>query len=370
VRSIFRQLSKLSIALQLLVSDCVNFCAAGLRDWTALAAENLFLRKQLALFQEREKKAAPTTAADRFVFSRLARFFDWHSALVIVKPATLIGWHRAAFRRFWRWKSRPVGRPPVDAELKRLIWRMAAENPTWGQERIADELLLKLQIRLSPRTVGKYIKRRPSRPRGGKDQRWSTFIRNHAHVIVACDFFVAVTARFRILYIFIALEIGSRRLAHFNVTEHPTADWTLQQLREALPGDGDCKFLLHDRHKTFSAGLDEQVESWGIHVLRSPVRMPTANAHCERLIGSIRRECLDYCIPLHELHLRRLLREWVRHYNTGRPHRSLGPGIPEQMHRGADSHRRADEPCRASRVIAKPILGGLHHEYRWENAAA
>jgi hypothetical protein len=163
---------------------------------------------------------------------------------------------------------------------------MAAENPTWGEERIADEILLKLGIRLSPRTVGKYVKQRPC-PHGSKDQRWSIFLHNHAHGIVACDFFVSVTARFRILYVFVALEIGSRRLVHFNVTEHPSAEWTLQQLREALPGDRDYKFLLHDRHKTFSTNLDEEVESWGIHVLKSPVRMPTANAHCEPLIGTM-----------------------------------------------------------------------------------
>ena len=224
MRGLFGQLLKLSVTFQIVISDSLRLCAAALRSQTALAAENLLLRKQLALFREREKKAVATTAGDRFVFSRLTRFFDWRSALVIVKPDTLIGWHRAALRRFWRWKSRLVGRPPVKAEMRHLIWRIAAENPTWGEERIADELLLKLQIRLSPRTVSKYIKRRPRRPRGGKDQRWSTFIRNHAHVIVACDFFVAVTARFRILYIFVALEIGSRRLIHFNVTEHPTAD--------------------------------------------------------------------------------------------------------------------------------------------------
>jgi hypothetical protein len=289
VVNIFRQVLKLSVTLEILVSDGINFVAAGLRSRTALAAENLFLRKQLALFEERERKAAPTTAADRFVLSKLARFFDWRSALVIVKIATLIGWHRAAFRRFWLWKSRPVGRPPISADVRRLIRRMAAENLTWGEERIADELWLKLQIRLSPRTVRKYIGQAP-KPHGNKNQHWSTFIQNHARGVVACDFFVSVTVSFRILYVFVALEIGSRRLLHFNVTEHPTSEWTLQQLREALPGDQDYKFLLHDRHKTFSASLDETVESWGIHVLRSPVRMPTANAHCERLIGSIRRE--------------------------------------------------------------------------------
>jgi transposase InsO family protein len=363
-----RQLSKLTIGFQIVLSDSLSFCGALLCSHTALAAENLFLRKQLALFQEHEKRAAPTTAADRFVFSKLARFFDWRSALVIVKPATLIGWHRAAFRQFWRWKSRPAGRPPVSAELRRLICRMAAENPTWGEERIADELLLKLHIRLSPRTISKYVKRLPH-PGGSKDQRWSTFLRNHAQGLVACDFFVAVTAGFRILYVFVALEVGSRRLVHFNVTEHPTADWTLQQLREALPGDQDYKFLLHDRHKSFSASLDEAVESWGIQVLRSPVRMPTANAHCERLIGSIRRECLDYVIPLNASHLRRTLREWIGHYNSGRPHRSLGPGIPDHVKQTVPIHTQADRLCRASSIIAEPILGGLHHEYRWASAA-
>jgi hypothetical protein len=181
---------------------------------------------------------------------------------MIVKPATLIGWHRNAFRLFWRWKSRPVGRPRVTVEVRDLIRRLAAENPTWGEKRIADELLRKLQIRLSPRTVAKYCKQLP-RPRGARDQRWSSFLKNHANAIVACDFFTVVTACFRVVYVFVALEIGSRRLIHFNATEHPTAEWTLQQLREALPGDGEYKFLLHDRHKTFSVGLDEEVASWG-----------------------------------------------------------------------------------------------------------
>jgi transposase InsO family protein len=368
VLSGFEQVLKLTIAVKTVVADSLGFCAALCRNRTALAAENLFLRKQLALFQEREKKAARTTAADRIVLAKLARFFEWRSALVIVKPGTLISWHRTAFRCFWRWKSRPVGRPQISLEIRRLIRRMAAENPTWGEERIADELSLKLQIRLSPRTVGKYIQHQP-RPRGSSDQRWSTFLRNHAYGVIACDFFVSVTASFRTLYVFVALEIGSRRLVHFNVTEHPTAEWTLQQLREALPDDRDCKFLLHDRHKTFSASLDEEVESWGIHVLRSPVRMPTANAHCERLIGTIRRECLDYVIPLNSAHLRQILREWVRHYNTGRPHRSLGPGIPGRTHGNEPTCRRTSRFRSLSHVIAEPILGGLHHEYQWSDAA-
>ena len=172
-----------------------------------------------------------------------------------------------------------------------------------------------------------------------------------------------------LLYVFVALEIGSRRLIHFNVTEHPTADWTLQQLREALPGDQNYKFLLHDRHKTFSSGLDEEVERWGVQVLQRQSECSPPNAHCERLIGTIRRECLDYVIPFHASQLRQTLREWVYHYNTGRPHRSLGPGIPDQLQPVAPARKPADHWGRASRVIAKLILGGLHHEYRWADAA-
>jgi transposase InsO family protein len=365
---LFTQLSKLVRNWRTIVSDGMSFIDGMWRRRVALAAENLFLRKQLALFREREKKARPTTPADRLVFSRLARWFDWRSALVIVQPATLIGWHRAAFRRFWRWKSRPVGRPLVTAEAREFIRRLAAENPTWGQKRIADELRLKLQIHLSPRTVAKYIKQQPG-PRAARDQRWSTFLKNHAKAIVACDFFTAVTATFGVLYVFVALEIGSRRLTHFNTTEHPTAEWTLQQLRQALPGDQDHKFLLHDRHMTFSAGLDEEVESWGLAVLKSPAHAPTANAFCERVIGTIRRECLDYVIPLNESHLKRTLREWVNHYNSGRPHQSLGPGIPDQadkMSPASDDNKRISS---IRRVIAKSLLAGLHHEYRWADAA-
>src|SRR5437660_11224068 len=185
---VFTPLSTLVRNLRTIVSDGLRFFVGVWRGRAALAAENLFLRKQLALFREREKKARSTTPADRFVFSKLARWFDWRGALMIVKPATLIGWHRSAFRLFWRWKSQPVGRPQVTIEVRNLIRRLAAENPTWGEQRIADELLLKLQIRLSPRTVAKYSKQ-PPRPRGSRDQRWSSFVKNHANAIVACDFF-------------------------------------------------------------------------------------------------------------------------------------------------------------------------------------
>ena len=204
---------------------------------------------------------------------------------------------------------------------------MARENPTWGEERIANELSLKLGIRVSPRTVGKYLER--GKPRGSSGQRWKTFVRNHAQAIVACDFFVSVTASFRVLYVFVAIEVGSRRILHVNMTEHPTAEWTTQQFLEFLAFDHPYRFIIDDRDATFSPGLDAALKGFGVRVLRTPVRAPKANAYCERLVGTIRRECLDFLIPLSEAHLRRILREYVRHYNRGRPHSSLGPGIPE-----------------------------------------
>ena len=162
----------------------------------------------------------------------LSKFFDWHDALIVVKPATFVKWHHTSFRMFWRWRSRKLGRPRLPINIRELVRTMARDNPTWGEERIADELSLKLGIRLSPRTVRKYLaKDRPGD--GGSDQRWATFVRNHAKAIIACDFLVAVSATFRIAYVFVAMEIGSRRILHYNVTEHPTAEWTTQQFRDS-----------------------------------------------------------------------------------------------------------------------------------------
>jgi transposase InsO family protein len=299
----------------------------------------------------------------------LARFFNWREALVIVKPGTFVKWHREAFRAFWRWKSRKRGRPSIPKNLRELARLMDRENPTWGEERIASELSLKLGIRISPATVRKYLQTDGPRGRAG-DQRWSTFIRNHAYAIVACDFFLSVTASFRVLYVFVAMEIGSRRILHTNVTEHPTAEWTTQQLRECLAFDHPYHFVVHDRDTIFSSALDGALQGFGARALRTPVRTPTANAFCERVIGTIRRECLDYLIPLGERHLRGILREFVIHYNRGRPHSSLGPGIPEppQAKVPASIHRHV-LPA-GYRVVSTPVLGGLHHEYGLEKEAA
>ena len=250
---------------------------------------------------------------------------------------------------------------------------MARENPTWGQARVAAELSVKLGIHISPRTVRAYWPPEPEQrgPRRAPSQHWSSFVRNHARSIVACDFLVVVTARFRTLYVFLLMEVGTRRIVHCNVTAHPTAEWTLQQFREAIPTDHSYRFLIRDRDSIFSADVDEQLKTFGLRVLRTPKRTPQANAYCERLVGTVRRECLDFMIPLGEKQLGRVMAEWVTHYNHGRPHLSLGPGIPEptdvffpQQDRGKQS---VASDCR---IASRPILGGLHHEYRWERIVA
>lgn len=291
----------------------------------------------------------------------------------IVKPETLIGWHRKGFRLFWRWKCRR-GRPALPQNIRDLIVRMASENPTWGQARVADELSVKLGIFVSPRTVRKYWPPEPGD--GGRyrvtSQRWGTFVRNHAAEIIACDFMVAVTARFQFLYIFVILELGSRRIVHCNVTAHPTSEWTLQQFREGLSEEKSHRFLflIHDRDAIFSANLDGTLtHGFGLRVLRIPPQSPKANAFCERLVGTMRRECLDFLIPLNERHLRRVFREWTCHYNTARPHSSLGPGIPALRRPWLSGKSKRSTNLAAREVTGHAVLGGLHHEYAWSQAA-
>lgn len=360
---------RLASMLLALAQDALRFLVLGTRSKAALKAENIFLRKQLALYLERKVKPRRATDATRLSMVLLSRLFAWQQALVSVKPETFLSWHRRGFRLLWKWKSRPRGRPRLPEEIQNLIRRMARENPTWGEERIAAELLLKLGIRLSARTVRRYMPPETGPRKRVPSQRWMTFVRNHAEGILACDFFIVVTARFRILYVFVAMEVGSRRIAHFNITAHPTADWTLQQFRELANDEQAYRFVLHDRDSIFSSDLDSCLRSMGMRVLKTPVRAPQANAFCERLIGTMRRECLDFAIPWNERHVRWILKEWVAHYNQGRPHASLGPGIPDPR------LCEQAEPCghhipSGRHVAARTILGGLHHEYRWEERRA
>ena len=238
------------------------------RSQGALAAENLFLRKQLTFFVEREQTPHHTDNVTRFTMAALARLFDWKNALVVVKPDTPVRWHRKGFRLLWRWKSRHKGRPPVPEELKKLIVEMAFANVSWGEERIAHELLVKLGVRVSPRTVGKYM---PSRDDSDRDashssQCWSTFVRNHAKAIIATDFLTVVTARFQFLYVLVVMEVGTRKMTHVNVTTHPSAEWTLQQFREAIPCEHDYRFVIVDRDTKFSEDLRKSVRAMGVRV--------------------------------------------------------------------------------------------------------
>jgi len=247
---------------------------------------------------------------------------------------------------------------------------MAKENPTWGPRRVAAELYLKLGLLVSSRTVRKYWPwgRDDGRGQATSSQRWATFVRNHADAMVACDFMVAVTAKFQLLYVFVMLELGSRRILQCNVTAHPSAAWTWQPFRQGLCEETPYGFLIHDGDCIFSTELDpELVQGFGVKVLKTPPPSPQAKAFCEQRIGTIGRECLDFMIPRNEKHLRRLLFEWVRHYNAGRPHSSLGPGIPAEVHRGSvEGNTIGTDGQRKLRVISRPLLGGLHHEYVWE----
>jgi putative transposase len=372
VSDLFRHVRQLATMLISFIVDAVCYLRLCLRPSPALAAENLFLRKQLALYEERQIKPRRATNAMRLAMVWLSYWFEWRSTLRIVNPETFTRWHRQGFRLFWRWKSK-LGRPALPKDLRALIRRMALENPTWGQERIANELLLKLGLQVSPRTVRKYMPNHcvgsPGKRR--QTQRWSTFMHNQAKGIVACDFCVAVTATFRLLYVFVMIEHESRRLLHVNVTAHPTAQWTLQQFREAISSDHTYRILIHDRDSIFSKQVDQGIRNLGLRVLKTPVRTPVANAICERILGTLRRECLDFVIPLNERHLSGILKAWVHHYNESRPHKSLGPGIPQPSAALPVSLQTSRHQLPTGQlVVARSIMSGLHHDYGFEERAA
>jgi transposase InsO family protein len=347
-----------------LFADLFHFLVVRLRSKTSLVAENLFPRKQLAFYQERSMKPRRLDNPTRLALVWLSRRFDWRSALTVVTPKTFIGWHRRGFQLYWHRKCQS-GRPRIPPDLQKVIRTIARENPAWGEERIANELLLKLGLRVSPRTIRKYLPKLTapgSHPR--RDQRWSTFLKNHAQAIVACDFCVVATVTFRILYVFIVMEHASRRIIHVNVTAHPTAAWTLQQLREAIASDHTYRFIIHDRDAIFSTGFNASVEGLGLEVIETPIRSPKANALCERLIGTLRRECLDWMIPLNQQHLQKTVRSWLAHYNRGRPHSSLGPGLPDpRPNSRMRLQRHRHRFNRPSQIVARSVLNGLHHDY-------
>jgi len=325
------------------------------RSKSELMAENALLRQQLIVLR-RSVKRPKVTQIDRLLLVLLAsRVRAWRQALLILKPDTLLRWHREGFRLFWRTKSKvPTRRPRVSVETIALITELAAHNRLWGAERIRGELL-KLGIHLSKRTIQRYLRRaRPPRPKG---QKWSTFLRNHAHAIWACDFVTVTDLFFRPIYAFVLVELATRRVVHVNVTRHPTDAWVAQQLREAAPFDERPTYLIRDNDAKFGPMFARVAAGSGIEVLRTPHLAPRANALCERFLGSLRRECLDHVIILNERQLWRVLREYVAYFNGARPHQGIRQRRP-------DNGLALVPAPSAGRVVAVPVLGGLHHNYR------
>jgi putative transposase len=278
--------------------------------------------------------------------------------LLIVKPETVVGWHRAGFL-YWRWRSRgpAPGRARITAEIQELIRRMARENPTWGAPKIHGELL-KLGYVLSERSVSRYL--RAVQRRGDPGKRWLTFLRNHREAIVAMDFFAMPTVNFRVLYCFFVIEHARRRILHFHVTAHPNSDWVVQQLREAFPDL--TPYLILDRDTKFDAEVLYVLRSIGLKPQRTSRESPWQNGIAERRVGSCRRELLDHVIPLNEQHLRRLIRDYVRYYHFDRTHDGLGKDTP-------DRRPIENNPGHGANVISPPRVGGLHHRYVWQQAA-
>jgi len=315
----------------------------------ALATENLVLRQQLAVLKQRHPRPR-LTDADRLFWVILSRTCaDWGEALHIVQPETVVRWHRQGFRYYWRWKNRHRGRPKVDLQVRELIRRMCRANPMWGAPRIHGELL-KLGIKVSEATVSKYMVKR----RGPPSQTWRTFLDNHGKEIIALDFFTVPTATFRILFVLIILSHDRRRILHVNVTAHPTAAWTARQLQEACGLDETPGYLLRDRDAIYGEHFHRQAAALRIKEVTTAPRSPWQNPYAERIIGSIRRECLDHMIVLGERHLKRILSSYVDYYRDARTHLSLAKDTPAG---------RVVQPTEKGRVVALRQVGGLHHMY-------
>jgi putative transposase len=322
------------------------------RSGAVLALENLALRHQIVVLQHSARKRPKLTPADRRLWVWLSHLWsDWRSALVIVKPETVVAWHRAGFRRFWSRKVRrgQPGRPGIAREVRDLIRQMCRENPGWGAPRIHGELL-KLGFELGESSVSKYMVRGRKPP----SQTWRTFLDNHRTQLVSVDFFTVPTLRFQVLYVFLVLAHDRRRVLHCNVTGHPTAEWTRQQLREAFPFDQLPRYLLRDRDAIFGDAFRGQVRDMGIQEVLGTPRSPWQRAYIERVIGSIRRECLDHVIVFDEASLRRILRSYLDYYHRSRTHLSLGKDSPEP---------RGIQLPEMGSVVALPQVGGLHHRY-------
>jgi len=332
-----------------LIRAIVASLFSSLKSQRELTLENLALRQQVVMLKRTVKRARPNRT-DRLFWIAFSRFVaNWRDSVIAIHPDTVVRWHREGFRRYWAWKSRRGGRPAIDAELKSLIRRMQRENLTWGAPRIHGELL-KLGYDVCEATVSNYMRRRRKPP----SQSWRTFLANHREAIAAIDFFTVPTLTFDVLYVFVVIEHARRRVIHFNVTAHPTSKWIAQQLTEAFPFDSAPKYLIRDGDAKFGFGVQRRISALGITDIVTTPASPWENAYAERVIGSLRRECLDQVIVLNERHLRRTLQEYLIYYHEHRTHLGLDKDAPATR----------EVECRdKGNVVGLPFLGGLHHRY-------
>ena len=334
---------------------------AAVRPRAGLVLEVLVLRQQVAVLS-RDRPRPPLREADRAFWIFMSRVWSrWADLLVIVKPATVVGWHKRGFRWFWTRKCRGRGRQPVAPEVVELIQKLRGDNPLWGARRIRDELA-RLGIEVGKDTV---LKHSPPRPIAPRPQRrlsgtWMTFLRNHVTSIVSIDFFTVPTATFRVLYGFVVLAHDRRRVLHVNVTANPSAQWAAQQVVEAIGLMDNVRRLLRDRDGTYGEEFVRRVSNLGVEHLLSSPRSPWQNPYVERFIGTIRRELLDHVVVCDEDHLLRMMKAYVRYYNEDRTHLSLAGDVPAG---------RAIEPRESGEVVALPRVGGLHHRYVRKRAA-
>src|SRR6266581_959564 len=314
-----------------------------------LEAENAALRYQLIVLRRKVTGRVRLSNGDRLVFIQLYRWFpSVLQVITVIRPETLVRWHRAGFRHYWRWKSRRLGgRPQIGAELRALIRRMSIENPLWGAPRIHGELL-KLGFEVAQSSVAKYMVKRGGPP----GQEWRTFLRNHAPDIAAMDLLVIPTIGFDLLYAFVIVRLDRRELVWINVTTNPTAEWIARQITEAFPWDDAPQYLIRDRDRIYGAVVTRRLRAMGIRDKPTAPASPWQNGFAERLIGSIRRECTDHVVALGEEHLHRILKSYAAYYNELRTHRSLNKDAPVP---------RAIESLGA--IISRPVLGGLHNQY-------
>jgi transposase InsO family protein len=323
--------------------------ASPFKSKVRLQAENAVLRHQLIVLRRRLHGRVRLTNHDRWFFIQLYRWFpSILQVLTIIRPETLVRWHRAGFRSYWRWKSRSLGgRPQIDTELRVLIRRMSVENPLWGAPRIHGELL-KLGFAVAQSSVAEYMVKRREPPSQG----WRTFLRNHAPDIAAMDLFVVPTIGFKLLYSFVIIRLDRRDIVWINVTTNPTAEWVARQITEAFPWDEAPHYMIRDRDRIYGGVVTRRLRAMGIRDKPIAVASPWQNGSAERLIGSIRRECVDHIIVLGEEHLRRILKNYAVYYNGVRTHRSLNKDAP------------ISRPVQRSGIISShAILGGLHHQY-------